>query len=90
VEALSPVSSWIGGLEQQGANDRWWYESCAQPCCSGEGVWKRHPELDAVREEENVEGVIKLASIISLHTLDGATKLHGHIAEEVRASGEDV
>jgi hypothetical protein len=43
----------------------------------GWGGGTRHPELDAVREreEESRGGVIKLASIIALDTLDGATKL---------------
>jgi hypothetical protein len=46
--------------------------------------------MDAVREEENVGRVIKLASIITLDTLDGVTKLRGHIGEEVREGGEGV
>jgi hypothetical protein len=37
-----------------------------------------------VREEESAGVVIKLESIVSLDTLDFATKLGGHIGEEVR------
>jgi hypothetical protein len=35
-------------------------------------------------------GVIELSSIITLDTLDGATKLRGHVSEEVREGGEGV
>jgi hypothetical protein len=44
----------------------------------------QHLELDTVKEEESVGGVIKLTSIITLDTPDGATKLIGQIREEVR------
>jgi hypothetical protein len=37
-----------------------------------------------MREEESIGGVIKLMFIITLDTLDGATKLRGHVGEEVR------
>jgi hypothetical protein len=44
-----------------------------------------------VREEESVGGgVIKLASIIALDTLYGATKLRGHKGKEVGEGGEGV
>jgi hypothetical protein len=44
-----------------------------------------------VREEESVVGpVIDLASIIALDTLDVATKLRGHIGEEVGEGEEHV
>jgi hypothetical protein len=33
-------------------------------------------------------GVIKLTSIAALDTLDGTTKLRGHIGEEVRKGGD--
>jgi hypothetical protein len=47
--------------------------------------------LDAVREEESAGGgVIKLTSIITLDTLDGATKLRGYKGKEVGESGEGV
>jgi hypothetical protein len=44
-----------------------------------------------VREEESaIGGVIKLASIIALDTLDGATELRGHKGKEVGEGGEGV
>jgi hypothetical protein len=44
-----------------------------------------------VREEESARGgVIKLASIITLDTPDGAGKLHGHKGKEVGEGGEGV
>jgi hypothetical protein len=44
-----------------------------------------------VREEESAGGgVIKLASIITLDTPDGAGKLHGHKGKEVGEGGEGV
>jgi hypothetical protein len=47
-------------------------------------VATRHSKWDVVREEESAgEGVIKLASIIILDALDGATKLRGHKGKEV-------
>jgi hypothetical protein len=57
----------------------------------GGGIGTRHLELDAVREEESTGGgVIKLISIITLDTMDGATKLCGHMGEEVRECGEGI
>jgi hypothetical protein len=32
---------------------------------------------------------MKLSSIITLDTLDGATKLRGHISQELKEGGED-
>jgi hypothetical protein len=44
-----------------------------------------------MREEESVGGgVIKLASIIALDALDGASKLRGHKGREVGEGGEGV
>jgi hypothetical protein len=53
-------------------------------------VGTRHPKLDAVREEESVGGVIKLASIITLDAMDGVVKLRGHKGKEVGRGGEGV
>jgi hypothetical protein len=46
----------------------------------------RHPKLDTVRKEEGAGGVVKLMSIVALNTLDGTTKLCGHMrkSESVR------
>jgi hypothetical protein len=44
-----------------------------------------------VEEEEGARvGVIELAPIIVLDTLDGATKLRGYIGKEVREGGESI
>jgi hypothetical protein len=40
-----------------------------------------------MREEESV-GVIELSSIVALGALDSATKLHGHISEDLREGGQ--
>jgi hypothetical protein len=48
------------------------------------GVGTQHPELDTVRGRKSAGGVIELLSIIALDTLDGVSKLRGHVSKEVR------
>jgi hypothetical protein len=56
-----------------------------------EGVGMRHLKLDAAKEEESASGgVIKLACIIALDTLDGVAELRGHKGKEVGEGGKGV
>jgi hypothetical protein len=79
-------------LEQQGAHDIIGGTNHALGfAVLWESVRTRHPKLDVVREEESAGGgIIKLASIIALDALDGATKLRGHKGKEVGDGGEGV
>jgi hypothetical protein len=90
VKDLSPVTGWKGSLKQQGAHDIIGGTNHALDLAvMWESVGTRHPELEAVREEESAGGgVIKLVSIITLDALDGAAKLRGHKGEEVREGGQ--
>jgi hypothetical protein len=92
VEALNPVASWKGGLKQQGAYDIICVANHAlNLAILRGGVGARHPELDAMGEEEGAGGgVIELASIIVMDTPDGATKLRGYVGKEVRGGGESI
>ena len=55
------------------------------------GIRTRHPELDAVGEEEGMRSmIVKLASIIALNTLNGDTKLRSHIGKEIRQGRKSV
>jgi hypothetical protein len=49
------------------------------------GVRARHSEVSAVGEEEGAGvGVVKLAPIVALDRLDGASKLCGNESKEIR------
>jgi hypothetical protein len=91
VKAINPVTGWKGSLEQQGAHD---IIGGTNHTLSLVILWgsvgTRHPELDAVREEESAGGVIKLASIIAQDALDGAAILRGHKGEKVGEGGEGI
>jgi hypothetical protein len=82
----------MGSLEQQGAhNIIGGTNHVPDLAILRESVGTRHPKLDVVREEESAAGgVIKLASIITLDTPDGAAKLHGHKGKEVGEGGKGV
>jgi hypothetical protein len=54
-------------------------------------VRTRHPELCAVRQEEDSGGrVIKLTSIIALNSFDSTAELSRHISKEIGQSSEGV
>jgi hypothetical protein len=92
VKALSPVVSQKESLERHGVHD---IIGGMNHSLSLTVLWRRvgtlHPKLDTMRKEEGASGgVAKLMSIVSLKTLDGTTKLRGHISEKVRECGERV
>jgi hypothetical protein len=86
-QALSPVASGKGCLEQQGTHDIVRSTNCAlSPAVLRGGIGARHPQLDIVGEEEVTRhGVIELPHVVALNTPNGATKLSGNPSEEVRA-----
>jgi hypothetical protein len=54
-------------------------------------VWARHPELCAIRQEENPGGrVVKLTPVVALDGFDLPAKLIIHISKEIGQSGECV
>jgi hypothetical protein len=61
------------------------------PTILGRGVGAREMQLNATSEEERPRGmVIKLAAIVTLQCMDGATKLGGDLGEEVSEGGKRV
>jgi hypothetical protein len=53
----------------------------------GGGVWAGHVKLGAVSEEEHARGgVVELASIIALDSLDGGAELCTCVSEKLRVS----
>jgi hypothetical protein len=54
-------------------------------------VRTRHPELCAVRQEEDAGGrVVKLTSVVALDSFDSPAELSRHINKEIRQSSEGV
>jgi hypothetical protein len=92
VKALNPVTGWKRNLEQQGTHDivGGVNHMLGLAILRG-GVGAQHPKLDAMGEEEGVEGgAIELSSVIALDTMDGTTKLRENVGEEMREDGESV
>jgi hypothetical protein len=54
-------------------------------------VWAQHPELCAIRQEEDPGGrVVKLAPVVALDGFDLPAELIRHISKEIGQSGECV
>jgi hypothetical protein len=54
-------------------------------------VRTRHPELCAIRQEEEAGGrVVKLTPIVALDSFDSPVKLSRHIGKEMRQNSEGV
>jgi hypothetical protein len=54
-------------------------------------VRTRHPELCAIRQEEEVGGrVVKLTSVVALDSFDSPVELSRHIGKEIEQSSESV
>jgi hypothetical protein len=54
-------------------------------------VRTRHPELCAVRQEEDAGGrVVKLTSVVALDSFDSPTELSRHIGKKIGQSSESV
>jgi hypothetical protein len=54
-------------------------------------VRTRHPELCAIRQEEDVGGrVVKLKSVVAVDSFDSPTELSRHIGKKIRQSSEGI
>ena len=92
MQSFSPITPRKGSLDKQSAddivdetNDTFGF-TILQGC-----VWARHPELCAIRQEEDPGGrVVKLASVVALNGFDLPAKLIRHISKEIGQSGECV
>jgi hypothetical protein len=90
VQSFSPITPGKGSLDKQSAddivdrtNDTFGF-TILQGC-----VWARHPELCAIRQEEDPGGrVVKLAPVVTLDGFDLPVELIRHISKEIEQSGE--
>jgi hypothetical protein len=92
VKSFSPITPGKRSLNQQSADD---IVNRTNNMFSFIILWgrirTRHPELCAVRREEEAgERVIKLTSIIVLDSFDSPTELSRHIGKEMGQSSEGV
>jgi hypothetical protein len=92
MQSFSPVMPGKGSLDKQSADDivnRTNYTfgfTILQGC-----IWARHPELCAIRQEEDPSGrVVKLAPVVALDGFDLPAELIRHISKEIGQSGECV
>lgn len=92
VQSFSPITPGKGSLDKQsaddivnGTNDTFGF-TILRGC-----VWARHPELCAIRQEEDPGGrVVKLAPVVALDGFDLPAELIRHISKEIGQSGECV
>jgi hypothetical protein len=85
VQSLSPITPGKGSLDKQrvddivdGTNDTFDF-TILRGC-----VWARHPELCAIRQEEDSGGkVVKLAPVVALDGFDLHAELIRHISKEI-------
>jgi hypothetical protein len=90
VQSFSPIMLGKGILDKQSAdnivnetNDTFGF-IILRGC-----VWARHPELCAIRQEEDPGGrVVKLAPVVTLDGFDLPAELIRHISKEIGQSGE--
>jgi hypothetical protein len=92
VQSFSPITPGKGSLDKQsaddivdGTNDTFGF-TILWGC-----VWAQHPELCAIRQEEDHGGrVVKLAPVVALDGFDLPAELIRHISKEIGQSGECV
>jgi hypothetical protein len=92
VQSFSPITPETGRLDKQsadnivnGMNDTFGF-IILRGC-----VWARHPEMCAIRQEEDPGGrVVKLAPVVTLDGIDLPAELIRHISKEIGQSGECV
>jgi hypothetical protein len=92
VQSFSPITFGKGSLNKQnadnivnGTNDTFGF-TIMRGC-----VWAQHPELCAIRQEEDSGGrVVKLAPVIALDGFDLLVELIRHISNEIGQSGKCV
>jgi hypothetical protein len=92
VQSFSPITPGKGSLDKQSAddivdrtNDTFGF-TILWGC-----VWARHPELCAIRQEEDHgRRVVKLVPVVALDGFDLPAELIRHISKEIGQSGECV
>jgi hypothetical protein len=92
VQSFSPITPEKGSLDKQNADDivngtnGTFGFTILRGC-----VWARHPELCAIRQEEDPGGkVVKLTFVVALDGFDLPVELIRHISKETGQSGECV
>jgi hypothetical protein len=92
VQGLCPIASRERHLEEKAAEHiGGGADHAFGPAVLGRGVGARETQLDAMSEEERTGGVVvHLATIVTLQSMDRATKLGGYPSEEVCEGGECV
>jgi hypothetical protein len=92
VQFFSPITSEKGILDKQSADDivNGTNDTLGFTILRG-CVWARHPELCAIRQEEDSGGrVVKLAPVVALDGFDLPAELIRHISKEIGQNGECV
>jgi hypothetical protein len=92
VKSFCLITSGKGSLNQQSADD---IVNRMNNTFSFTVLWgrvrTRHPELCAVRQEEDLGGrVVKLMPVVTLDSFDSPTELSRHISKEIGQSSEGV
>jgi hypothetical protein len=92
VKTFSPITPGKRSLNQQSADD---IVNRTNNMFIFTILWgrvrSRHPELCAVRQEEEAGGrVVKLTPIVTLDSFDSPTELNRHIGKEMGQSSEGV
>jgi hypothetical protein len=92
VKSFCLITSGKGSLNQQSADD---IVNRMNNTFSFTILWgrvrTRHPELCAVRHEEDLGGrVVKLIPVVTLDSFDSPTELSRHISKEIGQSSEGV
>jgi hypothetical protein len=92
VKSFCPITPGKGSLNQQSADD---IVNGTNNTFSFTILWgrvrTRHPELCAVRQEEDSGGrVVKLTSVVALDSFNSPAELSRHIGKEIGQSSEGV
>jgi hypothetical protein len=92
VMSFCPIMPGKGSLNQQSVDD---IVNRTNNTFSFTILWgrvrTRHPELCAIRQEEDSGGrVVKLTPVVALDSFDSPTELSRHISKEIGQSSEGV
>jgi hypothetical protein len=92
VKSFCPITPGKGSLNQQSADD---IVNGTNNTFSFTILWgrvrTRHPELCAVRQEEDSGGrVVKLTPVVALDSFNSPAELSRHIGKEIGQSSEGV
>ena len=85
MKRLNPIDGWQAALKKQGAHNIInGAKSALGFTVLLRGVGARHAKNGTVREEERAgRGVVKLAAIVTLDSLNGGAKLCGDVGKKV-------